>query len=156
MELALGGGECFVGSGRVDEQLDLRAHRLEAPRLHHDVLVDVTGGRLTTRTGGACAAASCAWLAAAICDCRRRSELGRSPSAASRAAARRRSAPHTLLALLERGERGSLSEPLATHGRAPIATQVRKKTKSARATEYRRPTWLVIVSAVSWSSSPWP
>ena len=71
MELALGGRECLTRPVTVDEELDVRAHRPEAPRLHHEVLVMVSGGRLTTRTEGAAAiACACACWAAAICDCR--------------------------------------------------------------------------------------
>ena len=74
VELVLGCGKLPVRLGRVHEHLDVRAHGSKAPGLHHDVLVTVRGGRLTTRTDGA-AAACCAWtrFAAAICDCRVRS-----------------------------------------------------------------------------------
>ena len=40
----------------VEEELDLRAHRAKCAALHHDVLVTVSGGRVTTRTEGAAAA----------------------------------------------------------------------------------------------------
>ena len=73
VELVLGGGERVSRRCCVHEELDVGAHRSEPPGLHHDVLVTVRGGRLTTRTEGAAAAASCALRAVAICDCRLRS-----------------------------------------------------------------------------------
>ena len=58
LELVLGSraGELALGA-RVDveEQLDLGAHRGERAPHHHDVLVIVSGGRVTTRTEGAAA-----------------------------------------------------------------------------------------------------
>ena len=52
VELPLGRIELPLGAVRIDEELDLGAHRVEAPLLHHDVLVIVSGGRLTIRTAG--------------------------------------------------------------------------------------------------------
>jgi hypothetical protein len=70
VELVLRGGERGGGAARVDEEVDLRAHRPERAPLHHEVLVTVSGGNETTRTDGAEAAASCARCAAEICACR--------------------------------------------------------------------------------------
>ncbi len=55
VELGLGRVERAGGVCGVDEQLDVGAHRPEGAPLHHDVLVTVSGGRLTTRTAGAAA-----------------------------------------------------------------------------------------------------
>ena len=70
VEFLLGGGQRLSRFCCVDQELDVRAHCPEPPGLHHEVLVTVRGGRLTTRTEGAAAAASCALRAVAICDCR--------------------------------------------------------------------------------------
>ena len=50
MELGLGRVELPAGAVGLDEELDLGAHRVEAPLLHHEVLVIVSGGRVTIRT----------------------------------------------------------------------------------------------------------
>ena len=42
----------------VDQQLDVGAHRAERAALHHDVLVIVSGGRVTTRTDETAGAAT--------------------------------------------------------------------------------------------------
>ncbi len=48
VERALG---ALAGLG-VEQELDVGAHRLERAPQHHDVLVTVSGGRVTTRTAG--------------------------------------------------------------------------------------------------------
>ena len=56
LELTLGPGEGDLALGArlgVQQELDLRAHRGERAPLHHDVLVIVSGGSVTTRTDGA-------------------------------------------------------------------------------------------------------
>ena len=56
LELTLGPGEGDLAFGArfgVQQELDLRAHRGERAPLDHDVLVIVSGGRVTTRTDGA-------------------------------------------------------------------------------------------------------
>ena len=56
LELVLGLGEGLAALGArrcVQQELDLRSHCLERVLLHHDVLVIVSGGSVTTRTGGA-------------------------------------------------------------------------------------------------------
>ena len=56
LELALGGFERRLGRGPGfggEEEGDIGAHRAEAAALDHEVLVIVTGGRVTTRTEGA-------------------------------------------------------------------------------------------------------
>ncbi len=58
----------------VQQQLDLGAHRVKRAADHHDVLVIVSGGRVTTRTEGAAAdtapdaGAAAAARALAFCD----------------------------------------------------------------------------------------
>ena len=52
VELGRGRFERLAGVVGVDEQLDVRAHRAERPPLHHEVLVIVSGGSITTRTPG--------------------------------------------------------------------------------------------------------
>ena len=61
MELGLRGVELVCGVVGVDEKLDLGAHGAERAALHHDVLVIVSGGSVTTRT---CAAGAATWRAA--------------------------------------------------------------------------------------------
>jgi hypothetical protein len=56
LELRCRGGERALGALaglRVEQELDIGAHGLERMPQHHDVLVTVSGGRLTTRTAGA-------------------------------------------------------------------------------------------------------
>ncbi len=56
LELPLGPGEGNLALGArlgVQEELHLSTHRGEEPPLHHEVLVIVSGGRVTTRTDGA-------------------------------------------------------------------------------------------------------
>ena len=56
LELPLGPVEGGIALGArfgVQEQFDLGAHGMEGAALHHEVLVIVSGGRVTTRTEGA-------------------------------------------------------------------------------------------------------
>ena len=121
---------------RVEEQLDVRAHRRERAAQYHDVLVIVSGGRLTTRTAGALrrrarALRDCA--CAAICACRARSATGRRPCGcrrpAARASRRREAAAHA-----GRARRAGDRACAVAHGRAATAAQLTKNTTTAIAT----------------------
>ena len=147
LELRLGPVErafCALAGLRVEQELDVGAHRLERPPQHHDVLVIVSGGRLTTRTAGAaaarpaldCDAASerllrrpAPWRPRSAPDapsgrCGRRPSGGRRP--AGRASRRRAAA-----APAARGRRAAGRASAVAHGFAATAAQLTKKTTTA-------------------------